>query len=125
MCAPALIRFHIEPEPYAEALLDVAQQANVTLIGAGACSGISRERVVGSMTLEQALNQVLAGASCSWKVIAPGAVEITAIRQVEAARPPPPVTVSELLVTATRRVRDPRWRWWLVWVGGGGGWWCW
>ena len=33
--APARVRFQIEPKPYAEALLDLAQQANVTLIGAG------------------------------------------------------------------------------------------
>jgi iron complex outermembrane receptor protein len=37
--APALVRFRIEPKPYAEALLDLAQQANVTLVGAGACNG--------------------------------------------------------------------------------------
>lgn len=105
---PARIRFHIEPQPYAEALLDLAQQANVTLIGAGACEGLSRRRLDGLMTLDQALTDLLAGAPCAWKVIAPGAVEITPPPRSEAIRTASPVTVSELMVTATRRSRDPR-----------------
>ncbi|MBU1375094.1 MAG: TonB-dependent receptor [Alphaproteobacteria bacterium] len=106
--ASGRIRFHVEPQPYAEALLDVAQQANVTLIGAGACKGYSRNRLVAELTLEQALSTLLADAPCSWRVIAPGAVEISPIRQAEAPRLQPPVTVTELLVTATKRVRNAR-----------------
>lgn len=105
--APSRIRFDIPAQAYSEALLDVAQQANVTLIGAGVCAGASRG-LSGTMTLEAALERILAGAPCSWKLIAPGAVEITLLPQVDPVRPAPPVTVSELLVTATRRVRDPR-----------------
>jgi outer membrane receptor protein involved in Fe transport len=43
-------------------------------------------------------------------MIAPGTVEITPPSAAEpsAPKPPPPVTVSELLVTATKRVRNPR-----------------
>src|SRR5882724_4958407 len=103
------VRFHLEPKPYSEALLDLAQQANVTLIGAAACDGFSREGLAASMTIEQALGQLLAGAPCAWKMIAPGAVEISGLprathRPVSAA----PIAVSEVLVTATKRVRDPR-----------------
>jgi iron complex outermembrane receptor protein len=105
--APARIQFRIEPKPYAEALLDVAQQANVTLIGAGACSGYFRGRLAGAMTLEQALGQVLDGAACNWRVVTPGGVEISPLPRAE-ARPQPPVTVSEVLVTATKRVRNQR-----------------
>lgn len=106
--APARIRFDVPAQAYSEALLDVAQQANVTLIGAGVCAGESRVRLSGAMTLEAALDRILAGAPCTWKLIAPGAIEIRPAHQAEAVRPVSPVTVSELLVTATRRVRDPR-----------------
>jgi len=102
------IQFHVDPQPYSEALLDIAQQANVTLIGAGACTGASREGLRGALTLEEALTQLLAAAPCDWKMIAPGAVQITPLARVEAAKPAAPATVSELLVTATKRVRDPR-----------------
>lgn len=107
--APARIHFRVDPQPYSEALLDIAQQANITLIGAAACSGQSRTRLAGSMTLEQALVQLLAGAPCSWRMIAPGAVEVTPLANSDTVlRAAPPVTVSELLVTATKRVRNPR-----------------
>jgi len=103
------VRFHIEPKRYSEALLDLAQQANVTLIGAAACDGYARTRLVGAHTVEEALEELLAGAPCGWKMIAPGAVEISA--RPRAAHAPAPigsVAVSEVLVTATKRVRDPR-----------------
>src|SRR4029450_12771483 len=63
--ASARVRFRIQPQPYPEALLDLAQQANVTLIGAAACPGVSRSPVVGAMTVEEALSRLLAGAPCS------------------------------------------------------------
>lgn len=107
--APARIQFRIGPKAYSEALLDIAQQADVTLIGAAACVGQSREPLVGTLTLEQALEQLLAGAPCAAKVVAPGAVVVSALPQAPVVKAPPPSTmVSELLVTATRRVRDPR-----------------
>ncbi|MBL8553619.1 MAG: TonB-dependent receptor [Phenylobacterium sp.] len=105
--APSRVLFRVEPKAYSEALLDLAQQANVTLIGAAACSGTSRG-VSGLLTVEEALDQVLAGAPCTARVVAAGTVEVQAAARAEAARLSPPVTVSELLVTATRRVRDPR-----------------
>lgn len=106
--APARIRFHIEPQAYSEALLDIAQQANVTLIGAASCNGYSPNRLVAVMTLEQALTETLADARCTWRLIAPGAVEISPVPRVEPPRPEPPVTVSEVLVTATKRIRNAR-----------------
>ena len=108
--APVRIQFRIEPKPYSEALLDIAQQANVTLIGAAACTGSSRG-ISAVTSLEDALAQVLAGAPCSWKLIAPGAVVISppaATAASPALRPAPTVTVGELLVTATKRVRNAR-----------------
>jgi len=105
--APSRIQFHVDPKPYSEALLDIAQQANVTLIGAGACSGVSRNSLVGAMTLDQALTQLLSGALCTAKIVAPGAVEVSPLIRSEPPRPAPAVTVSELLVTATKRIRNP------------------
>ena len=106
--ASARIRFHIEPQAYSEALLDIAQQANVTLIGAASCNGYWAGRLSGAVTLEQALDQTLAGARCGWRLIAPGAVEIFPVPRVELQKPEPPVTVSDVLVTATRRIRNAR-----------------
>ncbi len=109
--AATRVRFRIQPQPYPEALLDLAQQANVTLIGAAACPGVSRSPVAGAMTVEEALSRLLAGAACDWRMVAAGAVEISPARQAEAPRPPPPgppAVVGELLVTATKRVRDSR-----------------
>jgi outer membrane receptor protein involved in Fe transport len=108
---PARIRFNVTSKRYSEALLDLAQQANVTLIGAQACEGAFHGSLIGEATLEEALDHVLATAPCGWKIVGPGAVEITGPPRGEAApapRPPPPVTVSELLVTATKRAQDPR-----------------
>jgi len=103
------IRFHIGPKRYSEALLDLAQQANVTLIGAAACDGAAGPGLNASLTLEQALGRLLADAPCSGKLIAPGAVAIGPRARPAAVRDPAPTTVvSELLVTATKRVRDPR-----------------
>lgn len=105
--AGARVQFKVAPKSYSEALLDMAQQANVTLIGAGACIGQS-PGVSGVLTIEQALDQLLAGAPCTARLVAAGTVEVAPILRPEAPRPSPPVTVSELLVTATKRVRDPR-----------------
>lgn len=105
--ASSRIRFQVEPQPYPEALLDIAQQANVTLIGAAACRGYARKGLQATTTLEQALGELLAGAPCTWRLIAPGAVEVSPLPKEPTALSPP-VTVSELLVTATKRVRNSR-----------------
>lgn len=108
---PARIHFHVEPKATSEALLDVALQANITLIGAAACAGYSAQRFSAAMTVEEALDRLLSnGAPCAWRAIAPGTIEITPVSRAAAAptRPSPPVTVSEVLVTTTKRLRDPR-----------------
>ncbi len=79
----------------------------MTLIGAAACGGYSAGRLAGSLTLEEALAQLLVGAPCAARVVAPGAVEVTALARPDTARLQPPALISELLVTATKRVRNP------------------
>jgi len=106
--ASSRIRFHVKPQPYAEALLDLAQQANITLIGAEACGNGASRPLSGLMTIEEAVPALLSDAPCAWRMIAPGAVEISPRAKASAPQLSPPVTVSELLVTATKRVRNPR-----------------
>lgn len=101
------IRFHIEPKPYAEALLDLAQQANITLIGAAACTGAMHSPIVASLTVDEALEKLLEGAPCIARMVAAGTVEVSPMLHA-AAQPAPPAVVAELLVTATKRVRNPR-----------------
>jgi outer membrane receptor protein involved in Fe transport len=105
--ASPAVRFQIEPKRYAEALLDLAQQANITLIGARACEGVSRTTVAGRMTPEQALDRLLSGAPCTWRMVAPRTVEIVP-RPVAIEAAPRPALLSELVVTATKRSRNPR-----------------
>jgi iron complex outermembrane recepter protein len=93
------IKFHIEPKPISE--------ANVTLVGAGACPGAMELRIAAPMTLSQALDRVLGDAPCAWKLVAPGAVQISPVAH-ETRAPAAEASVSELLVTATKRVSDPR-----------------
>lgn len=106
--ATAPVRFRIEPKPYSEALIDLAQQANITLVGARACDGEVGPALVGSFTLEQALDRLLADAPCAWRLVAARTVEVTPRRAEPAQAAPRPTTLSELLVTATKRVRNPR-----------------
>eukprot|EP01035_Chromulina_nebulosa_P041762 gene41762-56538_t len=63
---------------------------------------------VGRITLEQALDQTLDGARCAWRIIAPGAVQISPIPKIEPPKLESPVTLSDVLVTATKRVRNAR-----------------
>ena len=67
------------------------------VIGAAACEGASSARLVGAMTVEQALDQLLSQAPCGWKMIAPGAVAFSAVARTTAHGPaiiprlPPPI----------------------------------
>src|SRR6202012_6025430 len=85
------VRFNIEPKRLSEALLDLAQQANVTLIGAGACDGaMLHTPLSGSLTVQQALDQLLGGAPCAWKLLSPDAVEIRTLARSAATAAAPP-----------------------------------
>ncbi|WP_374468762.1 TonB-dependent receptor [Phenylobacterium sp.] len=106
--ATAPVRFRIEPKPYSEALIDLAQQANITLVGARVCDGAAAPGLTGRYTFEQALDRLLATAPCGWRLVAPRTVEIVARPKAQPAVPPPPAVVSELVVTATKRARNPR-----------------
>ena len=99
-------RFAIAPKPYAEALIDLAVQANVSLLGSSACGAGGRTSLRGGYTLDQALRRLLAGAPCSYRIvdawtvrILPAAPASSSPHQVTSAAP----LVAELMVTARKR----------------------
>jgi outer membrane receptor protein involved in Fe transport len=97
-------RFAIPPKPYAEALIDLAVQADVSLLGASACGTGGEVGLSGRYSLKDALGRVLAGAPCAWRVVDAHTVRITPLAppapKVVAASAP---MVTELLVTARKR----------------------
>ena len=102
------IRFRIEPKAYSEALIDLAEQANISLLGVSACKGETPSGLTGSYTVEDALDRLLAHAPCGWRMVTRGAVQIEPLAHVAAeSRPAQAETlVDELLVTATKRVQS-------------------
>lgn len=103
--ADARLRFAIPRKPYAEALIDLAVQANVTLLGASACGTGATPPLYGDFTVSEALTLLLARAPCIGRVVAPGAVRVSpqATSQIRPASPAV-TTVSEVMVTAARRL---------------------
>jgi iron complex outermembrane receptor protein len=101
--AEARRRFDITPKPYAEALIDLAVQANVSLLGASSCGTGGRAGLSGRYGLSDALARVLAGAPCSWKIIDAQTVRITALAPAPRVAGPSTPLVTELLVTARKR----------------------
>ena len=106
--------FNIPRQGVRDALLDLALQSRRSLGGeVGACRGVS-PAVHGAMSLETALDRVLAGSGCTWSIGAGGAV---IIRRVAAAPLPAPrhtalptldypaeaSQLSDIVVTAERR----------------------
>lgn len=100
--APAKLNFRITPKPYSEALIDLALQADISLLGAAACRGVS-PAVAGRYTLEQALDRLLVDANCQWRMPAAGVVQISPLRRA-APEASAPTAVSEVLITSTKRV---------------------
>lgn len=101
--APARLNFRIAPKPYSESLIDLALQADISLLGAAACRGMG-PGLAGRMSVEQALVKLLADADCNWRMPAACVVQITPRARTEA--PIATAPVSEVLVTATKRVEN-------------------
>jgi len=98
-------RFAIPSKPYAEALIDLAVQGNVSLLGASACGGGGSTALSGRYALRDALARALAGAPCAWRIVDAHTVRITATTAPPTSRAAASETplVSELLVTAGKR----------------------
>lgn len=101
--APARLAFRIPAKPRSEALIDLGVQARVTLGGASACPGRS-PAVAGVLTLQQALEAVTAGAPCRFKIVDDVTVSISPVQPAPpVVTPAAPLTVENVIVTATKR----------------------
>jgi iron complex outermembrane receptor protein len=97
-------QFRIPPKAYSEALIDLALQADVSLLGASVCRGTSRVGLNGTYTLEGALQRLLEGAPCSYRIVDARTVRILPLAAPTARETPVAVPlITELLVTATKR----------------------
>ena len=81
--ADARFQFSIPPRGYADALIDLGLQANVSVLGTACCGPGGRAALTGRYTLDQALSRLLAGAPCRYAV-----VDARTIRILPAAPPP-------------------------------------
>jgi iron complex outermembrane receptor protein len=106
--APARYPLAIPAQAASDALIDLAVQADVSIGGVAACAGRS-PGLNGRYTLREALDRLTAGA-CAYDILDPRTVRISPRRGEASVRKPapapavPPPTVSELLVTATKRI---------------------
>jgi iron complex outermembrane receptor protein len=104
--AEARYQLNIPAKPYADALIDLGVQANVSVIGTSACGSGGRAELSGAYTLDDALALLLSGAPCSYRILDPRTVRILPL---PAAAPQPseavrtPILVAEVLVTAAKR----------------------
>lgn len=105
--ADARLRVSIPPKPYADALIDLGIQANVSIVGTSACGRGGRTELRGRYSLEDALARLLDGAPCQYRIVDPNTVRITppTLSATAPAREPAgqPMLVSELVVTAAKR----------------------
>ena len=103
--ADARYRLAIAPKPFADALIALGVQANISIVGVSACGGGGRAALSGVYSLEDALRSLLADAPCTYRLVDARTVRISAAvpdaRTPEPARAP--VFVAELVVTATKR----------------------
>lgn len=105
--AEARLRLSIPPRGYADALIDLGVQSNVSILGTAACGAGGRVELSGRFSLQEALERLLAGAPCDYRIVDAHTVRITARSAPPAApRPavePPPSLLAEVVITATKR----------------------
>ncbi|HEX7884987.1 MAG TPA: TonB-dependent receptor [Phenylobacterium sp.] len=105
----ARLRFTIPSRPYADALIDLGLQANVSVLGTSSCGLHGSVSLNGRYTLREALARLLDDAPCRYSI-----VDARTVRISPAAAPSPapaplreaprsPALISEVVVTATKR----------------------
>jgi outer membrane receptor protein involved in Fe transport len=95
--------FSITAKPVADALLDFALQAGISLGGAEACPGNS-PGLRGRFGLAEGLKRLLDGAPCRFEFLDARTVKLVPAPVRTAATPPPPAPApEEVLVTAAKR----------------------
>ena len=60
--ADARLRFSIPTRSYADALIDLGLQANISILGTASCGGDGRVALSGRYTVREALERLLDGA---------------------------------------------------------------
>lgn len=106
--ADARLRLAIPARSYADALIDLGLQANISILGTASCGAGGRVQLSGRYTLEQALERLLENAPCHYRLVDARTVRIIPILPREPAAAPREPTrtqtaISELVVTATKR----------------------
>jgi len=106
--ADARLRFSIPARSYADALIDLGLQANISVLGTANCGADGRVTLSGRYTVREALERLLDDAPCRFSIVDSRTVRIlprAAAAPPVATRETPraPVLVSELVVTATKR----------------------
>ena len=106
--AEARLRVAIPARSYADALIDLGLQTNISVLGTSNCGSGGRTSLSGRFTLDEALARLLSGAPCRYRIVDPQTVRITAEPPLQppptpAPPPRPPALVAEIVVTATKR----------------------
>lgn len=105
--AQPVYRFSIPPTSFAEALIQLGEQANISVIGTSACGRGGRAGISGASTLQAALSALTQGAPCTFRILDPRTVRILPLTVARTpAATAPSTLVTELLVTATKRPAD-------------------
>jgi outer membrane receptor protein involved in Fe transport len=106
------LKVAIPPRSYADALIDLGVQANVSILGTSACGAGGRTELRGAYTLDEALSRLLIGAPCRYRIVDSRTVRI--IPYIVPAAPAPareapagPALLAEVVVTATKRPATP------------------
>lgn len=106
--ADSRLRLAIPTRGYADALIDLGIQANVSILGTASCGVGGRVELRGTYTLDEALARLLDSAPCRYRIVDSRTVRI--IPYIASVPAPPtaeparaPVTVTEIVVTATKR----------------------
>ncbi len=106
--AEARLKVAIPPRSYADALIDLGLQTNISVLGTSNCGSGGRTSLSGRLTLDEALTRLLTGAPCRYRIVDPRTVRILAAAPAPSTPAPvdaprPPALVAEIIVTATRR----------------------
>ena len=106
--AEARLRVAIPARSYADALIDLGLQTNISVLGTSNCGSGGRTSLSGRFTLDEALARLLSGAPCRYRIVDPQTVRITGEPPLQppptpAPPPRPPALVAEIVVTATKR----------------------
>jgi iron complex outermembrane recepter protein len=108
--ADARFNLSIPQRSYADALIDLGLQTNISILGTASCGAGGVTSLRGRYTLDDALTRLLNGAPCVFRIMDNRTVRIS-VRPVATVAPAPapmdpprpPPLLAEVVVTATKR----------------------